>query len=109
VILRNVFEAPFMLRSETLRREDGSWIRVVSYPELDCAVEGVNYLAMLDELEVARVRNLAFRIEFGSWNVPVRNAVPAPGLNELLSQAGRSEWVDHLDEDVDDVAAKVKG
>lgn len=104
ISLREVFEAPFVLRSETVQRDDGSWIRLVSYPELDCAVEGESYLKLLDELEVARVRNLAYRIEFGTCNLRLRDALPGPGLDELLRRAGLEDWIGHLDEDIDHLA-----
>ena len=57
--LRDVLTAPFVLRSESVERADGSWVRVVSYPELGCSIAGVEdvlrraglagWIARLDE------------------------------------------------------------
>lgn len=98
VALREILSAPFVLRAETTEAPDGSWKRVVSYPEVGCQVEGPDLMTALREVEVQRVRALVSAVELGASVTPLREAVPDAGVADLLHRAGLSEWVDRLDE-----------
>jgi hypothetical protein len=98
VALRKILAAPFVLRAETIVAPDGSWTRVVSYPEIGCRVEGSDLMAALEEIEVQRVRALVSAVELGASMSPLREALPDVGVADLLRSAGLAEWVDRLDE-----------
>jgi hypothetical protein len=96
--LRDVLTAPFVLRSESVEREDGSWVRVLSYPELGCSIAGLNMLVAMDQLELDRVRTLVRSVERGTLPRTLRRPVPDVGLEETLQRAGLGSWVPRLDD-----------
>lgn len=96
--LRDVLTAPFVLRSESVEREDGSWVRVVSYPELGCSIAGLEMLAAMDQLELDRVRALVRGVEAGTLPRTLRRPVPDVGVEDVLRRAGLAGWIARLDE-----------
>lgn len=98
--LRDVLTAPFVLRSESIEREDGSWVRVLSYPELGCSTAGVNIVAAMDALELDRVRALVHGVERGTLPRTLRRPVPDVGVEEMLARAGLGTWIARLDDEI---------
>jgi len=98
--LRDVLTAPFVLRSESIEREDGSWVRVLSYPELGCSIAGSSMLAAMDELELDRVRTLVQGVERGTLPRTLRRPVPDVGVEETLDRAGLGTWIARLDDEI---------
>lgn len=98
--LRDVLSAPFVLRSESIEREDGSWVRVLSYPELGCSTAGVNMIAAMEQLELDRVRALVASVERGALPRTLRRPVPDVGVEEMLARAGLGAWIARLDDEV---------
>ena len=99
-LLRNVLAAPFTLRSETLLKEDGSWLRTLTYPELGARVEGEHMMELVEAIEIERARVLIRAIEKGERIDPVREPISDYGVEELLVQAGLEDWIARLDDDV---------
>ena len=98
--LRDVLTAPFVLRSESVERDDGSWVRVLSYPELGCSTAGVNMVAAMDALELDRIRALVADVERGTLPRTLRRPVPDVGIEESLTRAGLAPWIARLDDEV---------
>jgi hypothetical protein len=98
--LRDVLTAPFLFRGETVPGEDGSWVRTLSYPELDCVVRGDVVLDLLAELEVERVKCLVRRVEAGAPIRPLREPIESDGVEALLTRAGLADRIARLDEAV---------
>lgn len=98
--LRDVLTAPFVLRSESVERADGSWVRVLSYPELGCSIAGADMLSGMDQLELDRVRTLVRGVETGTLPSPLRRPVPDVGIEETLQRAGLASWVARLDDPI---------
>ena len=92
--------APFVLRSESVEREDGSWVRVLSYPELGCSTAGVNMVAAMEQLELDRLRTLVADVERGTLPRTLRRPVPDVGVEELLARAGLGTWIARLDDEL---------
>lgn len=100
VTLRDVLSAPFVLRCETVSRDDGSWTRVVSYPELGLHAEGPETMGNLLEVELLRLRTLITAVEGGSEVPPLRPPIHDDRLEDLLDRAGLGPWIERLDEEV---------
>lgn len=101
--LREVLAAPFVLRSESIERGDGNWVRVVSYPELGCREEGQNMPEMMERLEAAKLRLLVDRCLQGAVP-PGLPALCDPVLALRLDRAGLACWIPRLDTDVAELA-----
>lgn len=101
VLMRDILDAPFLLRCETIRRPDGSWARRVSYPELGVELEGDDTTDILAALEIRKIQRLVDTIELGSELPRLRDPVPHGDLEDLLTRAGLGEWIERLDDCVE--------
>ena len=99
-LLRDVLAAPFTLRSETIHREDGSWMRTLAYPKLGCRVGGEHMMELVETIEIERVRCLIQAVEKGEPIQPLREPVSSYGVEDLLARAGLKDWIGRLDDDV---------
>jgi len=99
-VLRNLLEAPFTLRSETILAEDGSWLRTLTYPELGCRVEGEHMMELVEAIEIERVKCLIRAVERGAPIQPLREPLPDLDVEALLARAGLGEWIARLDDKV---------
>ena len=99
VRLRDVLTAPFVLRCESVERSDGSWVRMLSYPELGCSTAGVDMAAAMDQLELFRVRELVHGVARGKLP-PLRAPIPDAGVEDILTRAGFPHWVPRLDDEI---------
>lgn len=97
--LRDVLTAPFVLRCESVERGDGSWVRVLSYPELGCSTHGINMVAAMEQLELDRIRTLVHRVARGKLPPTLRAPIPDAGVEEMLDRAGLPHWIARLDDE----------
>jgi hypothetical protein len=102
VRLRDALAAPFILRSESVERDDESWVRVVSYPELGCREEGASMPEVMERLEAQRLRVLLGHCLAGTLP-PLRPAIPDPTVALRLARAGLESFIPRLDDDVADL------
>jgi hypothetical protein len=98
--LRDVLAAPFTLRSEALQMADGSWLRTLTYPELNCQVGGEHMMELVEAIEIERVRSLIQAIQRGERIEPIREPLSDFGVEELLARAGLEAWIERLDDDI---------
>ena len=98
--LRDVLTAPFVLRCESVERSDGSWVRVLSYPELGCRTAGVDMVAAMEQLELHRVRELVHAVARGKLPPALRAPIRDVGVEELLYRAGFPHWIPRLDDEI---------
>lgn len=100
--LREVLSSPFRLRSESVERPDGTWIRVLSYPELGVSVEGNDMVDVLERIDIERIRTLLVACR-EDWLPDLPVAVRDPELERLLARAGYVHLLDQLDRAVSDL------
>jgi hypothetical protein len=98
--LRDVLTAPFVLRCESVERSDGSWVRMLSYPELGCSTANADLVAAMDQLELHRVRELVHSVARGKLPATLRASIPDVGVEDLLDRAGFPHWISRLDEEI---------
>ncbi len=64
--LRRYLDVPYILLMESIEKEDGSWVRRATYPELPgCVAEADTPLDAVERLEELRVRSIRELIEDG--------------------------------------------
>ena len=92
--LREYLAVPYVLAIESVRHDDGEWVRRAEYPELPgCAVEAHSAVEAIAKLEEERVRYIRERLARGE---PV--PVPRPPLQSLLEaldhdRLGFARWL----------------
>ena len=101
--LREVLSAPFILRSESVELDDGTWVRVVSYPELGCKEVGRSMPEVMERLEASKLYVLIDRCLAGT-PPSLRQAVPDPTVELRLARAGLESFIARLEDDVADLA-----
>lgn len=101
--LRQMLETPLILRSESNDLEDGGWVRALSYPEIDCKVEGLNVDLLFEELEIRRFETIIESVRRGTPPSVVREGVTDPCLESVLRRVGLEEWIPMLDLDIQHV------
>ncbi|WP_157067150.1 hypothetical protein [Alicyclobacillus shizuokensis] len=95
--LREYLSIPYILSSQSLLR-DGTWIRIVSYPEVpDCVVEGLETVRMIDELDVRRIRTIVSILRSGGCPPVPRSPLPHVDVEGLLERLGLDELIALLD------------
>ena len=97
-----MLSSPFRLRSESVERPDGTWIRVLSYPELGVSVEGNDMVDILERIDIERIRTLLVACR-EDWLPDLPAAVRDPELERLLARAGYVHLLDQLDRAVSDL------
>lgn len=91
---------PYLLRSTSVRSEDGHWLRHVSYPELpDCSATAAGLLGAMDDLDRRRVHVILDLLSAGRR--PPLPRAPITGVSPVaeLRRLGLSELIELVDHD----------
>jgi hypothetical protein len=92
--LEEYLAIPHVLVVESFARPDGEWLRRVSYPQLpDCALEAVDVLDLLEEIERLRARRIQELLDRGE-------PVPAPYPPLATQVEARRSWLKHEGQDL---------
>jgi hypothetical protein len=106
-VLRDLLTTPHVLRSESREVDGTGWVRVLSYPELGVAVQGVVMEELYDALEAERLWHLVGLVAAGTIRVPSRPSVADPGIAMALARAGLEQWIACLDVELEQLALRI--
>lgn len=101
--LRELLSVPFLLQSESIEGSGGGWLRVVSYPELGCTVSSVSMVEAAEEVERCKVRTLVAAVAAGRLPETRRPYGAEVGIEDLLVVAGLENWIDSLDQPIEEL------
>ena len=64
--LEEYLSIPFVLRMESVKLENGQWVREASYPELpECVIQGIATVELVEKLDQQREQIIRRQFEKG--------------------------------------------